>query len=275
MELSSVYETNLTARKPSLSTGVNVSSVSKAFDILETVAGAGGRGLPFSRIVEATGIPKASAHRLLRELADLSVLAFDPDTRNYRGGILLARLGADVDLDYDLRRVARPHLEALQRETGHVATLGLRNGDEGVYVDKIEPNDLRIRLHSEIGKAFPLHSTGMGKVLLAYASTEDIRRISKRQLEAYTRNTITDGKALRKELEHVREQGYAFDREEITRGLMCVAAPIHDAHGALAGAMSCTFPSYVAEERNIDAEVEAVVRHARAASGLYRHDDRP
>lgn len=269
MELCSVYETNLNARNRWLSTGVSMSSVSKAFNILETVASAGGRGLPFSRIVEQTGIPKASAHRLLRELADLSVLAFDPDTRHYRAGIVLARLGAEVDVDYDLRRVARPHLEKLQQETGHVATLGLRNDDEGVYVDKIEPNDFRIRLHSEVGKAFPLHSTAMGKVLLAHASTEDIRRISKRQLEAYTRNTITDGKELRKELERVRDRGYALDREEITRGLMCVAAPVLDAHGALAGAMSCTFPSYIAEERGFETEVEAVIRHARAASGLH------
>jgi IclR family KDG regulon transcriptional repressor len=245
-----------------------MSSVSKAFDILETVADAGGRGLPFARIVEKTGIPKASAHRLLRELADLSVLAFDPETRHYRGGILLARLGSGVDVDYDLRRVVRPHLEALQQETGHVATLGLRNDDEGIYVDKIEPNDFRIRLHSEIGKAFPLHSTAMGKVLLAHATAADVRRISKRRLEAYTRNTITSSKALREELERVRDQGYALDREEITRGLMCVAAPIRDAHGTLAGAMSCTFPSYIAEERGIETEVEAVVRHARAASGL-------
>jgi DNA-binding IclR family transcriptional regulator len=245
-----------------------MSSVTKAFQILETVADAGERGLPFSRIVESTGIPKASAHRLLRELADLAVLNYDPDTRYYRGGMVLARLGASASADYDLRRVARPHLEALQKETGHVATLGVRNDDEGVYVEKIEPDDFSIRLHSEVGKAFPLHSTGMGKVLLAHASTEDVRRLSKRRLQAYTKHTITDSKALREELVRIREQGYALDREEITRGLMCVAAPIYDAHGEIAGAISCTFQSYINADRGIDAEIDAVTRHAKAASGL-------
>ena len=245
-----------------------MSAASNAFAILETLAEAGRQGLPFARIVETTGIPKASAHRLLRELVDLNALSFDPATRHYRGGMLLARLGASVSLDYDLRTTARPHLEALQAGTGHVATLGVRNDDEGVYVDKIEPNDFGIRLHSEIGKAFPLHSTAMGKVLLAHAPGDVVRRIGKRRLPAFTKYTITDAKKLHAELDRVRRDGYALDREEITRGLMCVAAPVYDAHGEIAGAMSCTFPSYVGEDRSIEPEVGAVIRHARAASGL-------
>ena len=268
MELCFVGGAYSSRHELALSTGVHMSSVSKAFDILETVAEAGNRGLPFARIVERTGIPKASAHRLLRELTDISVLSFDPGTRHYRGGILLARLGAGVAVDYDLRSTARPYLEQLQKDTGHVATLGVRNDDQGVYVDKIEPNDFRIRLHSEIGKAFPLHCTAMGKVFLAHASPEDLRRISRTQLQAYTKNTITEIRALRAELECVRERGYALDREETTRGLMCVAGPIYDALGALIGSLSCTFPSYIDDDRSIQPEVDAVVRHSRAASGL-------
>ena len=244
-----------------------MSSVSRAFDIIAAVAESGSRGLPFARIVEKTGVPKASAHRLLRELADISVLSFDPATRNYRGGILLARLGAGVTIDYDLRSIARPHLEALQQETGHVATLGIRNDDEGVYVDKIEPTDFGIRLHSEVGKAFPLHCTAMGKVLLAHAPADDVRRIVKRKLRAFTKHTITDARALRAELDRVRDVGYALDCEEITRGLMCVAAPVFDAQGGIAGAMSCTFQSYVNADRGIESEIDAVLRHAAAASG--------
>ena len=245
-----------------------MSSVTKAFEILETVADAGSRGLPFTRIVEKTGIPKASAHRLLKELAGISVLSFDPSTRHYRGGMVLARLGAGVSIDYDLRSAARPHLESLQDATGHVATLGIRNDDEGVYVDKIEPTDFGIRLHSEIGKSFPLHATAMGKVLLAHAPADLARRIGKRTLAAFTRNTITNGKDLQQELERVRKEGYALDREEITRGLMCVAAPIYDARGEIAGAMSCTFPSYINTDRSIEAEIDSVVRFSRAASGF-------
>lgn len=245
-----------------------MSSVSKAFRILEAVAESGGRGLAFSRIVQATGIPKASAHRLLRELVDISVLSYDPNTRQYRGGVLLARLGAGVSADYDLRTAVRPHLEALQTDTGHVATLGIRNDDEGIYVDKIEPDDFSIRLHSEIGKSFPLHCTAMGKVLLAHASAGDLRRLGKRRLKAFTKHTITDSGALRQEIDRIRDDGFALDREEITRGLMCVAAPVYDAQGDIAGAISCTFQSYILADRGIDAEIGAVIHHANAASGL-------
>jgi DNA-binding IclR family transcriptional regulator len=243
-------------------------ALSNGFEILETVVAAGNAGLPFARIVEQTGLPKASVHRLLKELESLGALTFDSGSRTYRGGIKLARIGAQLLGDYDLRRTVHPHLSALHEATGHVATLGILNNDIGIYIDKIEARDFGIRLHSEIGKAFPLHCTGMGKVLLAASNADTRRRLLKRKLEAYTDHTITGRKELRDELERVRTEGYAVDREEITRGMMCVAAPIQDAHGETVGAMSCTFPKYVFDEHGIVAEVDAVRRHARAASGI-------
>jgi len=240
-----------------------MSAISKGFDIIETVTAAGSRGLPFARIVENTGIPKASAHRLLRELVALSALKLNPATRHYTGGMLLARVGASVMADFDLREAVRPHLQALHAETGHVATLGVRHEDNGVYLDKIEAADFGIRMHSQVGKQFPLHCTAMGKVLLSVADAATVRRLLRRKLEAFTPNTIVDPSALRRELKKVAANGYAIDREEITRGLVCVAAPIIGPSGAVEGALSCTFPSYVAQERNIQPEIDAVRRHAK------------
>jgi len=244
-----------------------VSAISKGLQIVDAVATAGANGLPFARIVELTEIPKASAHRLLRELVDLSALTFDPDTRNYRGGLLLARLGASVTANYDLRTIARPFLQALHDEYGHVTTLGIRNDDTGIYIDKIEATDFGLRLHSEVGKSFPLHCTAMGKVLLSHADSSVVRRLVSRKLEAYTANTITQSKQLRDELKQVRAKGYAIDNEEITRDLVCVAAPIFGLDGEVAGAMSCTLPKYVSDEQNLAARIEAVCRLANQASG--------
>lgn len=243
-----------------------MSALRNGFEIIDAVTAAGERGLSFARIVEATGIPKATAHRLLNELVAIAALTRDPDTRRYRGGLKLARVGASVSADYDLRSAVRPSLTALHDDTGHVATLGIRTDETGIYVDKIEAKDFGIRLHSEIGKRFPLHCTAMGKVLLANADADTRRRLLNRKLHAYTRNTITDAARLRAELSAVRADGYAIDREEITRGLVCVAAPVIGVDGAVAGAISCTFPSYVLEERGVDAEIDAVRRHAHAAS---------
>ena len=243
-----------------------MSAFRKGFRIIEAVTAAGNAGLPFSRIVTETGIAKATAHRLLNELVDLSALTLDPVTRCYRGGLVLARIGASVMADYDLRTAARPFLQALHDETGHVATLGIRNNDTGVYIDKIESPDFGFRLHSEVGKSFPLHCTAMGKVLLSHSEPADVRRLLNRKLEAHTANTITDPKLLRGELKLVRERGYAIDDEEITRGVVCVAAPIFGIDGKIAGAMSCTVPSYVSDEKGIQENIDAVCRLTAQAS---------
>ena len=245
-----------------------MSAFRKGFRIIEAVTAAGNAGLPFSRVVDQTGIAKATAHRLLNELVELSALTLDPVTRCYRGGLVLARIGASVMADYDLRTAARPFLQALHDESGYVSTLGIRNNNAGVYIDKIESKDFEIRLHSEVGKSFPLHCTAMGKVLLSHADPAEVRRLLNRKLEAYTANTITDSKQLRGELQQVRERGYATDNEEITRGLVCVAAPIFGIDGKIAGAMSCTVPSYVSDEKGIQENIDAVCRlTAQASSG--------
>lgn len=243
-----------------------MSALGNGFRILEAVSG-NGAGLTFSEIVDATGVPKATVHRLLRELVDLSALAYDEPTRRYRGGLLLAGLGASVMQNYDVRRVVRPHLEALQEATGSVATLGIRNGEHGVYVDKIEPAGFVIRLHSEIGKSFPLHCTAMGKVLLANSDAATINKVTRRKLQAYTANTITEGKRLRAELDAVAHQGYAVDNEEITRGLVCVAAPIYGVDGNVEAAVSCTVSSFDADDTYLEKVKDHVIACAEAASG--------
>jgi DNA-binding IclR family transcriptional regulator len=243
-----------------------MSALSKGFKIIDAVTAAGNSGLPFAGIVAATGVPKASTHRLLQELVELSALTLDAQTRRYRGGLLLARIGASITANYDLRDAVRPYLQMLHDAFGHVATLGVLNNDVGVYIDKIEASSFGLRLHSEIGKSFPLHCTAMGKVLLSCSDAALVRRVTKRKLEAFTPQTITDAKSLRQELKRVEADGYAVDNEEITRGFVCVAAPIIRIDRTIAGAMSCTFPSYLRQERGIQAEIDAVCRLAKQAS---------
>ncbi len=243
-----------------------MSALTKGFGILEAAANAQ-EGLTFSEIVSATGLPKASAHRLLKELTGLSALSYDAPTRRYRGGLLLARLGASVTANYDVRRIARPHLDALHERSGNVATLGIRDGEKGIYIDKIEPADFVIRLHSEVGKSFPLHCTAMGKVLLAYSDPATIGRVTRRKLRRYTDNTITDARTLREELEAVVQNGFAVDREEITRGLVCVAAPVFGVSGNVDAAISCTMSSFDASDRKLETVRKQVLHCARAASG--------
>ena len=244
-----------------------MSALTRGFRILEAAAGADD-GLTFSEIVQATGLAKGTAHRMLQELVDLAALSYDDATRRYEGGLLLATLGASVTANYDIRRVARPFLEALHQATGFVTTLGIRNGSSGTYIDKIEPSSFIVRLHSEIGKSFPLHCTAMGKVLLAHSDGATIAKVTRRRLDRYTANTITDGKRLREELKDVIAQGFAVDNEEITRGLICVAAPILGLDQQVNAAMSCTLSSFDATPDLLQNIAIQVADAAKQASGL-------
>lgn len=245
-----------------------MSTLQKAFNIVETVVSHQAAGMTFAEIVAATGTPKASAHRILKEMVAMGMLTFAPQTARYRGSLKLASLGSEVTNNFDLRVLVHPHLQALHTATRHTANLGVRDGDAGIFIDKIEAQDYGIKLFSAVGKRFPLYCTAMGKVMLAYLEREEQDAMIGTRLERFTPNTITDQADLRTELKAVREQGFALDREEITRGVVCVAAPILGSPDNVVGAVSIAFPSYIQTDRGIDAEIVAVCKSAAAISGI-------
>jgi DNA-binding IclR family transcriptional regulator len=245
-----------------------MSSLQKVFTIIETIVSRQATGMTFAEVTAATGTPKASAHRILKELVDLGVLTFAPQTARYRGSFKLANLGCEITANLDLRALAHSYLQSLHEATHHTVNLGIRDGDAGVYIDKIETPDYGIKLFSEVGKRFPLYCTAMGKVLLAFGNVEECDSYLCRPFEGLTSNTIVDPVLLRMELDRVREAGFALDREEITRGVMCVAAPILGAQEAVVGAISIAFPAYIHSDRSIDPEIDAVRRHAADISGV-------
>jgi DNA-binding IclR family transcriptional regulator len=154
----------------------------------------------------------------------------------------------------------------LHQETEHTCNMGIKRGDTGIFVDKIESRDFGIKLFSEIGKSFLLHCTAMGKVLLAHVDRQETEKILSQPLPAYTDKTITGKKMLLKELEKVKKNCYAVDWEEITRGIMCVAAPVFGIAGEVTCAISMAFPSYIHSDRGIDMEIRAIKAHAEAIS---------
>ena len=251
-----------------------MNTLTKAFKIIEEIVFHQDRGLAFSEIVSRTNIPKASVHRILRSLVEMGYLRKEPDTGRYRGDLKLSALGSEVTAHFDVKSYVRPHLMTLHTDTNHTCHLGIRNGNVGIYLDKIESRDYGIKLFSEVGRSFPLHCTAMGKVLLALMDTEERTEILGGGLESFTSQTITDPAVLEGELEQVRERWYAVDREEITRGIMCVAAPVYNAERDIAAAISLTFPSFINEDRGIDAEIEAIRRCSSTISDLRRNTRR-
>jgi len=140
------------------------------------------------------------------------------------------------------------HWRHSARKLSQTLTFASICGEEsGIYIDKIEARDFGIRLHSEIGKSFPLHCTAMGKIHLAFGPQKLRDHILASKLDAYTEATITTPETLTAELERVRTQGYAIDDEEISRGLTCIGAPIYGLNGEVIAALSLTAPSHIYE----------------------------
>lgn len=240
--------------------------LNKVFSIIESVVAGQDKGVIYSEIVAALDLPKSSVHRILKDLTALGYLNFNPETKRYFGSLRLAALGAEVMSNFQLRDHVRPHLLELNRETEHTANLAILDGTMGVYVDKIESKDFGIKLISEIGKSFPLYCTGLGKALLAFSSDGTIAKLLETPLKAFTERTITDPEKFKRELALIRDRGYALDNEEITRGIMCVAAPIFGFNKELICAISIAFPAYIKEDRGIEPEIAAIKKYAALIS---------
>ena len=238
----------------------------KTFSILETVVACQGVGATYSDIIKDSSLPKSTVHRILKDLTQLDYLTYDSETKRYFGSLKLAALGAEVMAHFRLSSHVHPYLVELHQVTGHTTNLGIRNGLVGVFADKIQSKDFGIKLFSEIGKPFPLHCTGLGKVLLAYSSVDVVRTLVSQPLEAYTEHTITDPHQLKAELKVIREKGYALDNEEITKGIKCVAAPLVGHNQELQGAISIAFLAAIENERTIDKEIAATLKYASLIS---------
>jgi DNA-binding IclR family transcriptional regulator len=240
--------------------------LSKVFSIIEHVVEGQDQGVTYSEIVAAVDLPKSTVHRLLKDLTELGYLNYNPETKKYFGSLRLAALGAEVMSHFKLRDHVRPHLLDMHRETDHTTNMAIIDGNMGVYLEKIESKDFGIKLFSEIGKSFPLHCTGLGKALLAFSPDNTVTSLLKPPLEAMTDKTITDPWMFKRELALIREQGYALDNEEITRGIMCVASPIFGLQGELVCAISLTFPAYIKDDRGIEPEISTIKRYAALIS---------
>src|SRR5207237_8254472 len=155
----------------------------------------------------------------------------------------LVRLARAVAGEMDLVRLARPVLQELGDATRETVNLAVPDGDTIVHVDQITPPQQVVNV-SWVGKHVPLHCTSNGKVLLAWMPARDRARVLRRSLQRYTPRTIVDPRLLARQLERVREDGYAFTLGELEVGLNAVAAPVAHPAGHTLAVGSAAGPSY-------------------------------
>ncbi|MFD6068232.1 MULTISPECIES: IclR family transcriptional regulator [Amycolatopsis] len=196
------------------------------------------RELSLTELSQRAGLPLPTAHRLARELVGLGALERRED--RYAVGRRLWDLGLLVPVQFELRQIAAPFLQDLYGATGATVHLGERDGDQVLYLDRLSGN-ASVPVVSRIGGRLPLHATGIGKVLLAWAP-EDVQRRVLASLTRVTPYTITQPGRLREQLRRVRREGYAQTVEEMSRGACSVAVPIRPSGGDVVAALGLVVP---------------------------------
>lgn len=216
-----------------MATGPRASVTQRAMSIL------GGfddlhRRRSLSDLARAAGLPLSTAHRLLAELESLQMVERDEDGL-YVIGRRLWQLGTLAPVQRELRDIAVPAMQDLYEATHENVHLAIRQGTSALYIERIHGKH-SVVVASRVGRPLPLHATGVGKVLLAYAE-DDVREQALRELKSVTRYTMTERGRVLRELANVRRNGYAKSNEEMTLGTCALAVPIHSPSGNVVAAL--------------------------------------
>lgn len=202
-----------------------VALIVNAFDLARTV-------LRLDEVVDRTGLPRSSTHRILNQLHEAGLLQHTPDGYSLAASPLPAAAAIDHS---QLRSVASPVLERLQADTAFVVHLGVLAGADVVYLDKVAGGG-GAAVPTRVGGRTPAHASALGKTMLARLRPEDVDRIVGDTLRKCTPATIADLPALHRELARIRSRrGLAYDDQELAVGLTSVAAPITVTGPELAG----------------------------------------
>jgi DNA-binding IclR family transcriptional regulator len=174
-------------------------------------------------LVEETGLPKPTLHRMLQQLESAGMLQRENDGRHYGPGLRLRRLAEDLLLNNTIHGARHAVLRKLVEEVGESCNITALSGSEVLYLDRVEtPAPLRFYLHP--GSRVPAHCSASGKLFLSQMPPSQRRRLLEHApLEQYTAQTLTDLDALEREIEAIKRNGHAFDNEEFLPGLFCIA----------------------------------------------------
>ncbi|MGB0893528.1 MAG: IclR family transcriptional regulator [Parashewanella sp.] len=197
----------------------------RLFSLLEVIAQ---RDEFFSlqNLVEETGLPKPTVHRMLQQLESAGIIQRDGDERHYSTGGRLRRLSEQVLLNNTTHSARRSIVRQLVEEVGENCNLTALSGGEIIYLDRIE-TAAPLRFYLKPGSRVPVHCSASGKLFLSQMTLSQRKRLlAHAPLSQYTEKTITSFDALEDELANVKHAGYAIDNEEFLPGLLCVAVMV-------------------------------------------------
>jgi DNA-binding IclR family transcriptional regulator len=219
----------------------NVRAVERAMQILSTFDGEhANRGV--SEIAQATGLHKATTHRIMMTLLNGGFLERAPDGERFRLGIRVVELGLGALRGLDLRRAAFPYMQQLVERFDETCDLGIFDRGWVLYVEVVH-SEHSLTIAARVGRRLPAYCTASGRVFLAFLPPEVVEPILNEPLLPCTEKTIISLDRLRKELEATRQRGYSIDDEEFEQGIRAVSAPVRDFDGNVIAAMSIPGPT--------------------------------
>ncbi len=221
----------------------NNQSVEKVLQIIETMAQSK-ESLRLQDIAQRVDMPASTALRFLNTLMKCGYARQDAGSLRYSLTLKFMHIGSLVNSQISIRDVARPYLANLAQKCNESVCLAIEQDMEIVYIDVIDGPDGILKITQRIGKLAPIHSTGIGKLMLLNYDLKQFEHIIETKgLKALTPNTITSKDELLLELEKIKQRGYALDDEECELGARCLSAGIKDYTGKYVAGISVSGPT--------------------------------
>lgn len=217
--------------------------VGKALGLL-VLLGDEPRGASAAELSRRAELPFSTTYRLLGSLTRDGFVDYEPDGRRYHLGLRIFQLGQRVSNHHGFAGTALPILRRVTEETGEATILSVRDGNHHLTVNKVDgPQTFRVT--SDPGHLGALHTTSVGKALVAFA--DDATRhqlVDELKLEPLTEFSITDREAFRAEIDLVRKRGYALMDQENELGMRAVAVPVFNTQGHAFASLATAVPVF-------------------------------
>jgi len=240
-------------------------AVERALNILEAAAQRRD-GLTNAEISRKLEIPKSSASYILRTLEKRGYLRREQESGRYRLGLKILSLGGDAQANLDIADIALPFMRTLGEKIRMTVHLAVLDQGEAVYIEKVEAPGF-FKVNTWVGRRMFLHSTSVGKCLLAWLPKHEIETMVRQQgLKKRTPKTITSMAKLLADLDRVKHSGHAVDDEENSLGARCLGAPIFDATGNVTAALGASGTLTQTDETEMPRIIEALRETARRIS---------
>ena len=212
-------------------------TVGKALIMLNIVATAT-KPMRFNEILAHSPFPKATTYRFLQSMTNQGMLAYNVESQKYSLGMRLVHLAHQAWQQASLAPIAGPFLDQLASQVNETIHLAQIENGQVLFIDKRRTSE-RFETLAQAGRVAPAHCTGVGKAMLAYLSPERLAFAMRHQtFIQFTPATLDCAAALQKDLESIRQEGIAFDREEHESGIISIAAPILTSKQQVIGAIS-------------------------------------